>query len=174
MKLYVARHGQSETNKIGIMAGLEDDAPLTEQGWKDAATLAAKMQGFKGLIVTTQLHRALQTAEYVRDQLMPGAPIRIEPDFAERDMGNATDKPRDEYDRMEQSGIPIAGAETPQQLYRRVKHGLETLRQLGQDILLVAHGETYRMIVCVLKDLPLETYAAIPMPTNGEVAEFEL
>ncbi len=174
MKLYVARHGESEANHIGIMAGSEDDSPLTEQGWKDAAVLATKMAGFKGLIVTTPLHRAQQTAEYVRDQLLPGAPIRVDANFVERDMGNATDRPRDEYLSMERSGLPIACAETPEHMFARVKQGLGTIQQAGQDTLLVAHGVTYCMIVCVVKHIPPQEYAQTPIPRNGEVHVFEL
>jgi len=129
---------------------------------------------FSGLIVSSPMHRALQTAEYVRDYVQPGAPIRIDPDFAERDMGSTTDKPRDEYFSMERSGLPIAGAETLEHLYERIRHGLSTIRQSNQDTLLVAHGEVYRMLVCVLQELPPAAYTTIPGLLNGEVKAFEL
>jgi len=174
MKLYVARHGQSVTNDVGIMAGGQDDPPLTPQGWMDAAELAANLGSFHGLIVSSPQHRAQQTAEFVRDQLLPGAPIRIDPDFRERDMGNATDKPREEYERMNNEDATIAGAETPEQLFTRVKHGLEGIREDHGDTLLVAHGGTCQMIVCVLQHLPPHEFRNVPALKNGEFQVFEL
>lgn len=174
MKLYVARHGQSVTNDVGIMAGGRDDPPLTPKGWEDAAKLAANIGSFHGLIVSSPQHRAQQTAEFVRDQLLPGAPIRIDFDFAERDMGSATDQPREEYERMERADAVIAGAETPKQLFARVKHGLDGIREDGEDTLLVAHGVTHRMIVCVLKGLSPHEYINVPELKNGEFQVFDL
>lgn len=174
MKLYVARHGQSEANKVGIMSGSQDDTPLSEEGWADAAKLAQKLVGFKGKIVSSPLHRALQTAEYVRDQILPGSPIRVDDAFAERDMGNATDKPRDEYERMEQADAVIAGAETPEAMFERIRRGLETIKQTGEDTLLLAHGQTFRMLVCVLEHRSPHQYITVKLPKNGEVHHFEI
>lgn len=162
------------TNDVGIMAGGQDDPPLTPQGWKDAAELATNLGSFHGLIVSSPQHRAQQTAEFVRDQLLPGAPIRIDFDFAERDMGNATDKPREEYERMEREDATIAGAETPEQLFARVKRGLDGIREDDEDTLLVSHGVTHRMIVCVLKGLPPHEFINTPDLKNGEYQVFDL
>lgn len=174
MKLYVARHGQSETNHIGLVAGAQDDSGLAQQGWDDAALLAKNIGSFQGLIVSSPLHRALETAEYVRDQLLPGAPIRVDDSFVERDMGSATDRPRDEYEKMEKSDAAIAGAETPEQMFERVKRGLDAIRRTGQDTLLVTHDVTERMIYCVLNHKQPHEFAHLPTLKNGEYRVFEL
>jgi len=174
MKLYVARHGQSLANAVGVLAGAEDDSPLTDQGVRDAALLAKNIGVFHGVIVSSPLHRALQTAEYVRDQLLPGAPIRVDESFAERDAGSATDKPRQEYFAMERSKVPIAGAETPEAMVERVRHGLRELKRGYQDTLLITHDMTYRIIVCALQDLPPAAFINVPPLANGEYRAFNL
>ena len=174
MKLLIARHGECEANVRGVVAGARDDSPLTEKGWQDAQLLADNLVGFRGNIVASPLKRALNTAELVRDQMLPGAPIRVDEDFIEADVGDATGLPIDEYFVLEKSGESIPNAETPEQLFARVKHGLETIKATGQTTLIIAHNGTCRMITCVLEGLAPHEFANVKHLKNGEVRTFEL
>lgn len=174
MKLFVIRHGECLANVRGVVAGSQDDSPLTVNGIDEAVHTAEKLQHFSGLIVSSPLVRARKTAEIIRDIIAPGTEIRLEPLFVERNVGDAMGMPIKEYFALEKSGAPIPNAETEQQLFDRVRSGLEKLRTGTQDTLLVSHNGTYRMLVCVLQNLPPRAYATTPLIQNAEVKEFEI
>lgn len=65
MKLYVARHGQTDYNQQKKFYG-SSDVPLNANGRKDAAKLADKFEALPlELIVTSDLKRARQTARTI-------------------------------------------------------------------------------------------------------------
>lgn len=174
MKLLVVRHGECEANARGVIAGAEDDSPLTAVGIAEAEKTAQQLKGFQGAIVSSPLQRARITAEIIRDAVMPGTDIAIDPHFIERHVGIMVGRPQPEYVAAEKSGMIIPGAETPQQMYDRVREGLEKLAATNRDTLLVCHSGTYRIIVCVLEHLQPEAFANIPAPQNAEVKTFDL
>lgn len=174
MKLVIVRHGECEANARGVVAGSRDDSPLTQHGIDEAEQTAQQLKGFTGRIVSSPLQRACKTAEIIRDAVMPGTVIDIEPLFIERNVGDATGKPQAEYFAMEKSDVPIPNAETPQQMADRVRAGLEKLKATNRDTLLVTHNGTYRILVCVLQGLDPNEFANVPSIQNCEVKEFVL
>ena len=65
MKLYVARHGQTEYNALNKVCGVTD-LPLTETGLKQAENLAQQIKDKNiGVIIASPLIRAQQTAAAV-------------------------------------------------------------------------------------------------------------
>ena len=82
MKLYIVRHGESETNRKGLWTGWLDVA-LTDKGIADAERVRDTLRGIKFDKVYSS---DLQRASNLRDRL---AGIRIRDDAA-----FARDKPR--------------------------------------------------------------------------------
>lgn len=174
MKLLVVRHGECEANARGVIAGAENDSPLTAHGIAEAQAAAQQLKGFQGAIVSSPLQRARKTAEIIRDVVMPGADIAIDPHFIERHVGIMVGRPQPEYVAAEKSGMFIPGAETSHQMYSRVREGLEKLAATNRDTILVCHSGTYRVIACVLEHLPPEAFVNIPALQNAEVKTFDL
>lgn len=175
MKLIVVRHGECEANVRGIIAGSNVDSPLTQHGIDEAKQVAEQLQGFHGQIVSSPLQRAHRTAEIIRDRIAPGAEIRIEPLFIERNVGDALGMPQAEYYAMLESGeLTPANAETPEQMLARVQAGLEKLKADNQDTLLVTHTGIYRIMACAINGLDPNTFVDVPNLQNCEVKAFEI
>lgn len=174
MKQLIVRHGECEANVKKIVAGARDDSPLTVNGIEEAVKTAEKLTDFHGIIMSSPLQRALKTAEIIRDIVAPDQQIQVEPLFSERDVGDATGKPLDEYFALEKAGAVIANAETDQMMFTRVQRGIEKLRALNADVLLVMHNGTYRMIECVVRNLPPHQFANIASISNAEVKTLEI
>ena len=63
MKLYLIRHGQSETN-LKMIHGGQLDVSLTQQGEKDAKSAGRLLEGISfSQVYTSDLKRAMQTAD---------------------------------------------------------------------------------------------------------------
>ena len=68
MKLFVARHGQTEWNVQNKVCG-RTDIRLTEVGIEQAKKLAKEVQGHKiDLIITSPLTRAVETCEIISNK----------------------------------------------------------------------------------------------------------
>ncbi|PWK46357.1 histidine phosphatase family protein, partial [Pleionea mediterranea] len=66
---YLARHGETEWNRIKRLQG-RLDSPLTEQGIQQANDLAASMTNYSvDAVITSPLLRARRTAEICQQQL---------------------------------------------------------------------------------------------------------
>jgi broad specificity phosphatase PhoE len=73
MKLIFVRHGQSEANAQGILAGQEIDSPLTEKGQGQARAAREKLTMHMDRIVSSPMRRAADTAAIINEKL--GLPI---------------------------------------------------------------------------------------------------
>ena len=74
MKLYFARHGESEANTQFIISNHDLPHGLTDKGRRQAAELARKLEGVPfARIYSSPILRAVQTAEIVARELAPFA-----------------------------------------------------------------------------------------------------
>lgn len=74
MKLYMIRHGQSQTNLEHRFTG-QADAPLTDQGKEDARRAGKLLKNVRfDRVYSSDLSRAVETAQIALDQ----EPIRLE------------------------------------------------------------------------------------------------
>ncbi len=85
MKLYIARHGETEWNRAGKLQGWKD-APLTEKGKKQAKALGRRLKeiGFDA-VYSSPLGRTLKTAEIALDG--KDLPVNKDERLKEIDMG---------------------------------------------------------------------------------------
>ena len=148
-RLYFMRHGLSELNVKGIIAG-HTETPLTEEGRQQArqAGRAAKSLGI-GCIVSSPLARAIETAQLVAQEIgYPIDSIVVNEILIERHFGAAEARPwvpDTDYDAVD-------GAETTVDIVARAYLALEWINSLEADhILVVSHGGFGRALRSILK-----------------------
>ncbi len=170
------RHGQCQANVDRIVAGSKLDSPLTPLGIEQATEVAGQLKD-KGieLIVSSPLSRTKDSAKIIAEAIgIDPAKIVIMPEFNERDVGVMTLETLDEYYRYESKKV-IPEAETEAEMFARVKAGLEKLKQLkAQTILVVSHNGTYRMMRCVLENKKPNDFSDVPTLHNSKIFEFNL
>ena len=135
---YFVRHGETETNAAGLIAG-SLDVDLTARGQEQALTAAEALarEPITG-VYTSPLRRARETAEPIASRLH--VPLHIIQDLAERSWGALEGRPRSAHVR----GTTPAGAETPEAFASRV---LGALAQIDDPVpLVVAHSGVFRVL----------------------------
>jgi broad specificity phosphatase PhoE len=150
---YFLRHGQTETNRLGLIAGMRD-VELNATGRREAlaAAEALRERGI-GAIYSSPLGRARHTAQCVADAL--GLPVTLIAELAERNWGELEGRPR-ELRRLEATP---PGGEGPQEFARRTLAGLQKIP--GEPLpLIVAHSGTYR-VLC--RSLGIPTLEPVPV-----------
>jgi probable phosphoglycerate mutase len=160
LRVYLARHGQTDWNKAGRLQG-QMDTQLNETGRAQARELAARMAGVPlDAIYTSALQRTRETAEPLKDR----APTFALAGLNERALGAFTGlstsegdrERRTEYERREQNPEDtLDGGESSNQHLARVNAALQTIREKHPrgTILIVGHGGTNVMILRLLLGL---------------------
>jgi probable phosphoglycerate mutase len=136
---YFLRHGETETNRNGLVAGATD-VELNATGWRQARAAAELLrQRDITAIYSSPLRRARDTAECVAAAL--GLPLTVIAQLAERSWGELEGKPR--ALRVRDATPP--GGEGPQQFAQRTVAGLAKIAAAGTP-LIVAHSGTFRVL----------------------------
>jgi 2,3-bisphosphoglycerate-dependent phosphoglycerate mutase len=143
---YFLRHGETDVNRLGLVAG-RSDVELNETGWRQARAAAQRLKTHRiDAIYSSPLKRARDTASCIASAL--GLEMVIVPDLAERNWGELEGKPRE----MRVAGVTPRGAEEPEVFCRRTAAGLGKIRG-GAVPLIVAHSGTFR-VLCNELDVP--------------------
>ncbi len=160
--LYLLRHGETEWSKTGRHTGWTD-IPLTDHGREQAAALApALADADLGLVLSSPLQRAQETAR------LAGLDIdALDDDLKEWDYGGYEGLTTAEI--REQTGnpdwliwdYPIPPGQTPgessdhvAERARRVLTRVAPVLQDGRDVMLVAHGHVLRILTASWLALP--------------------
>lgn len=173
--VYLVRHGECEANVKGVIAGANDDSPLTSKGIQQAKDTADNLKGIDfDLVITSPMARAKDTATIIADELGLEKTKVIPLDhFTEKDVGEFSGKPNAEYFEFEKSGRETG--ENTTNMQKRVTAGLNWFKgQEFQNALLVTHHGTVRMIKTVLDNLPANEFANIKQLDNGEFLKIDL
>lgn len=155
MKLYVARHGETQYNLEKRIMG-KTDLPLVFKGIDSADKLGKNLSGLHiDVIVSSPLLRARQTADILSKKLK--TPVVIEHLFKERDFGifeglnikginKLLSKNLEMEDFLHIS--KIENGESIKVFDLRIQKGLLKLKKNYEDktVLLVAHGYVSRLI----------------------------
>lgn len=176
--LVISRHTESEWNLLGKWTGLTD-VGLTEKGHNEARMIGEQLRGitFDG-IYTSEQKRTHQTL----DGIMTGSghsptPSQKSAAINERDYGDLTGKNKWEVQKEigddAFTGIrrgwdyPVPGGETLKDVHGRVVpfFDAEILPRLlaGENILLVAHGNSIRALIKHLEDIDEKDIAHVEM-----------
>jgi 2,3-bisphosphoglycerate-dependent phosphoglycerate mutase len=164
LHIYLARHGQTSWNAEKRLQGWTDTV-LNETGEEQAKSLGRLIRGIPiRRIYCSTLARSQRTAEIVSAGKIP---ITRMPELREQSFGKFAGKYLDgrdpaiieEYERR--SADPkdsLDGGESLDQLYARVKTGLDKIlqQQTKGAILIVGHGGTNTQILRALLNLSAE------------------
>jgi broad specificity phosphatase PhoE len=175
--VFFVRHGESEANAAGIVAGSRLDAPLTQKGRDQAKEVAKVFEYLKiDTIISSPQKRAHETAQIIADNLSHDkSKIVTTPLFQERDLGSLTGHTREKFDKAMQASELPKDYETNEQLHARIVKAFEWLKkQEGTNLILVGHNGNGRMIRIVAEDMPHSHYHKLDRFENTGVYEFTL
>jgi broad specificity phosphatase PhoE len=154
MRLYCARHGESEANTLDVISNRGLMYGLTDTGRQQAAALAARLKDIRFVrIYSSPLLRAIQTAEIVSHEL--GVPYEVADALREYDCGSLEGQSFqahwDDYLRLfrdwqaGQWDSHFEGGESLLDIQARFVPFIEWItRECGEadNILLIGHGGT--------------------------------
>lgn len=178
--LVISRHGESEWNLLGKWTGWTD-VGLTEKGYADTVRLGALLQDLTfDEAYTSALKRTHQTLDALLEGKSSQAdlPVTRATELNERDYGDMTGKNKwevkEEIGEEAFNGIrrgwdyPVPGGETLKMVYERVlpyfKREILPKLQAGENILLVAHGNSIRALMKELDQISEADMANVEMP----------
>jgi broad specificity phosphatase PhoE len=160
LRLYLARHGETDWNRDRRLQG-RADIGLNDTGRQQAAALAERLAGVRfDAVYASELRRSRDTAAIVHG----AAPLVALAGLNERRLGvfeGQISSP--EYERRRQDpDDALDGGESLSQFFGRIHTTLESLlrRHRSGAILIVGHGGTNQMIVRALFGLSPEKAAA--------------
>ena len=158
-KVILARHGQTELNRVGIIQGSGVDPSLNEEGRVQAEELFAALDGQIDFVGSSGMKRAKETAEPF---IKAGLPYYEDTNFREICWGEYEGKVahadmKKTYSALLQNwengnlSARIAGGESAAELADRLQTGWsELLKQDFKTALIVLHGRALRCLACWL------------------------
>jgi broad specificity phosphatase PhoE len=175
MVIWLVRHGESTWNALGLAQGHCDQARLTRHGEHQAWAVAAQLRSRPiSALYASDLRRARQTAAPLATVL--GLPVTSDARLRERCLGvlEGTDVTAIHptvsglrAHRVVDADARPAGGESLRDFYRRVAEFVDDLPAL-EDIAVVAHGGTVRMLNAYLRRIPVERMSWEPL-ANGSI-----
>ncbi len=175
-KIFLARHGETELNRLQIVQGSGVDPALNEYGHQQAAALYEHFRGRVDLVVSSGMVRAEQTVAQFRADGVAGY---IDERFREICWGVhegkvATPTSRQEYAELiadweaGKLDARLLGGESARELGERLWAGWLSLLQKPFDAALVCmHGRALRALTCLLDDQPLSKMSSYEHANAG-------
>jgi probable phosphoglycerate mutase len=136
---FYLRHGETETNRLGLITGATD-IELNARGRDQALAAAALIKDLNvDAIYSSPLRRARDTAECVAQ--IAGVPVMVVPGIAERGFGELEGKPR----RLLVRKATPPGGESLADFTERVLAAFASMAG-GERPLVVAHSGVFRVL----------------------------
>lgn len=158
IRIFIARHGQTDYNKRGLLQGRGIDAPLNETGFRQADQLSSYLNGYDAdALFSSSLVRTWQTAEPLRKA--KNLDIVRETDLDEMDFGDFEGKPyldaAKELDNIQnfwkrgELDVPVPGGESPRQVFNRANSAFHDIvdKFSGNNLMMILHGRLIRILV---------------------------
>lgn len=175
MKIYLIRHGESESDVKERYDGDYDDH-LMEKGIRDAHGVAERLLKVGVQVVfSSPKIRAMETAEILKRALK--CEVVVKDDLKEQDIYGAypelsAEYPEEEYRRLGEllakRDVSIDGVESYEGFRKRVADCFSEIVETGYDaIAIVTHGGPIR---CILQEAGTSEYKKIG---NGTIIELE-
>lgn len=156
--LFVARHGETEFNKKGLLQGRGIDAPLNSLGRKQAKSLASYLSNYKSeQIISSSLKRSWQTAEPY--QKKTGLTTLKKSTLDEMDFGDfegvSFSEVTEELQNIQtawergETDLKIPGGESPREVYDRANCAVQSALGSfnGSTMVMVIHGRLIRILL---------------------------
>lgn len=158
IRLFIARHGETEYNKKGLLQGRGIDAPLNETGLRQAEAISNYLIQYKPYrLISSSMQRAWQTAEPIENKA--GLTILKNGDLDEMDFGKFEGKPyldaSEELQDLQKSWMngdvtrPIPEGESPRDVFDRANGAVQDLLMKSDDgvMVMVLHGRLIRILL---------------------------
>ncbi|MCX6712722.1 MAG: histidine phosphatase family protein [Candidatus Vogelbacteria bacterium] len=181
MKIYLVRHGETDSNKNHIHMGRIDE-PLNENGINQANIVADEFKDGKiDLIFCSPLKRATQTARIIGKRI--NVPVIEQEELFERDYGELSGSSYDyfkttlvngrslfEADLAQEYDYRPYGGESVEDVKQRLGRFVSEIKEQYSDkkILVVAHGGILKLAHLLYHEKTMET------PHNCKVIEVEI
>lgn len=176
MKIYAARHGQTQWNVENKICGTTD-LPLTEEGWAQARALAEKTTELDlDLIICSTMLRARQTASAVAEKL--DIPVIEDARLVEQNYGIYEGMDRKTPGFLENKrhfAVRYPGGESMMDVAHRIYSLLEDVKREhdGKNVLLVCHGGVLRLVRSYFEPMTNDEYFHYS-PGNADIREYEM
>lgn len=175
MPIYFIRHGESQANKDGIIAG-QTESPLTPMGISQAREAGEKLKlsGLKiDMIVSSPLSRAYNTAvETARAIEYPLDKIVLDPLLKERHLGSlegsVANNNIQRMSAMSEEELMREGIETIPAITQRALEVLRQFEDVEDNILLVAHNGLGRGLLSAKHNIAFYDIQKLP---NAQVID---
>jgi broad specificity phosphatase PhoE len=158
MRLFIARHGETDFNKKGLLQGRGIDAPLNETGRKQAEAISEYLKQYNvSYLVSSSLKRSWQTALPVEDRTELET-LKMK-DLDEMHFGKFEGVPYMEasaelnelHNAWESGDVlkQIPEGESPQEVFDRANGAVEHLIEKYRDgsMILILHGRLIRILL---------------------------
>ena len=177
MKLYFARHGQTDANANGVALTSSEflDGSLNQLGTQQAKELAIELKTINfDIIISSPLKRAYETAEAVNEY--HNLPIKVDDSWRERDAEVYADISmwNDIFDF--DKNIEVKNGESLKVFFERVYAAIDKLRQdyNSQTVLIVSHGGVQHALYAYSNNLPWSGNMRIKPMKNCEYRIYDL
>jgi phosphoserine phosphatase len=175
---YLVRHGETENNKKGKTQGWLD-TPLTDQGLKNASTVAERLQGVDiDHVYSSDLGRAFITAHVIVEKLNIVQRLTRARELREINYGVCGDKDRDVAKRefpgyKTNVNFVFPDGESFAQMQKRVLGFVKDLEEKHGDktVLLVTHAGVIRGIISFFEGWNFEEHLKDPI-SNEYIGKF--
>lgn len=174
MKLYITRHSKTKWNQEHRMQG-QQDSPLLKEGIEDAKLLKKKIDSIPiDICYSSPIKRAKETSKILFDETK----IVYDDCFKEMSFGDFEGLyVKDLLDKKEYIDLwnyptpntCLPNGETFQQVYHRVKKGMDMLYQKhpNDTVFLTIHGMLFVVLRGIISGLPIEQFASINQVIRG-------
>lgn len=160
MKIWMVRHGETDSNMAERVMGQRIDEPLNDEGRAQAEHSAEQLRAEPyDIIFSSPLKRAYETAQVIARAR--NIPIIVRDELKERNFGSLSGKTWPEIDRAagaepgtmhekdysQQYDYHAFGGESIEDVKRRLLHFTDALKRdySNKRILIVAHGGILRL-----------------------------
>lgn len=168
-RLIIVRHGETKENELNICQG-QEHGTLSEKGTRENEKLGLELKQFSfQTIYSSPLRRAVKTAETIQLH-NPGSWIITDNRLMERHLGvlQGQTYPRpyletDLYERME----------TIESVAERITNFLAEINSKHfneETIVLVSHGYVIKVMLSLLRGLPVNEFYKISLMSNSSYA----
>ena len=183
MKLILVRHGQTESNRLGRIQGV-NEAPLNDAGRAQAEAAARALAPDAPFVLySSPLPRALQTARAIGER-NDARPIEIE-DLVEMDVGEfeglSGPQLRERFPDVmrvwdeDPASAVMPGGESLRHVQGRAWPAVASLaeRHESETVVAVTHNFTIHAIVCAALDMPLNNFRKLRIDL-GSITRLEI
>ena len=175
MKIYIVRHGQTNSNLAGAYNLVEED--LNENGINQAKELAEKIKDLDyEIIISSPLKRTVHTANIIN---IKNKEIIYDERLVERKHGTLSGMPWTTVDREKHwnyyTNDKYDNEESVCELFKRVYEFLNELKNKQyKSALIVAHSGVSKAFYGYFNGIPEDGRFLKLGLKNGEIAEYEL